>query len=333
MTAETERRLFDPRDAFDDPVTVGVVVAIAAVLVLATAATVLLHRAGKIGDKLHRELIDRIRSWAIMAPVIIGPILLGAAWVIGALLVLTILCYREFARATGLFRERLVSVVVAAGIVALAFATFDNWYGLFTTVPPLMVGLIAAASILKDQPSGYLQRVALGAFAFLVIGGGLLHLAYFANDRDFRPILAWLLVTVQMNDVFAFISGKTFGRRKLAPNTSPNKTLGGALGALALTTTLVAVLGHFVFRGSPLDDPVHLIVLGLIVSVGGQLGDLMLSSVKRDVGIKDMAATIPGHGGFLDRANSLLLASPAVFHYVRYLRGIAEGQEARIITG
>ena len=333
MTAQTERRLFDPRDAFDHPVTVGVVAAIVAVLVLATVVTVVLRRTGKIGDKLHRELIDRIRSWAIMAPVIIGPILLGAAWVIGALLVLTILCYREFARATGLFRERLVSVMVAAGILALAFATFDNWYGLFTTVPPLTVGLIAATSILKDQPSGYLQRVALGAFAFLVIGSGLLHLAYFANDAQYRPILAWILVTIQMNDVFAFVSGKTFGRRKLAPNTSPNKTIGGALGALVLTTTLVAILGHFVFRGSPLDRPVHLVVLGLIVSVGGQLGDLMLSSVKRDVGIKDMAATIPGPGGCLDRANSLLLAAPAVFHYVRYVRGVAEGQEARIFSG
>lgn len=333
MTADTQRRLFDPRGAFDHPVTVGVVIAVIAILVLAIVTVFVLHRSGRIGDKLYRELVDRCRSWAIMAPLIIGPVLLGAAWVIAAVFVLTVLCYREFARATGLFREKTVSAVVFIGIVALAFATFDNWHGLFTTVPPITVGLIAAASILGDRPAGYIQRVALGTFAFLVIGVGLAHLSYLANDGDFRPILAWLLVTVQMNDVFAFVTGKTFGRRKLAPNTSPNKTVGGAIGAVVLTTSAAALIAHFVFRGSPLDQPAHLIVLGLIISVGGILGDLVLSSVKRDVGIKDMGAAIPGHGGLLDRFNSVLLVAPGIFHYVRYLRGIAEGQEGRIFSG
>jgi phosphatidate cytidylyltransferase len=333
MTDATRRRLFDPSGAFDHPVTVGVVAAVAGILVLAAAVVFLLRRSGKIGDKLYRELVDRTRSWGVMAPLIVGPVLLGAAWVVAAVFVLTVLCYREFARATGLFRERTVSVVVVLGILALTFSVLDNWHGLFTTVPPLTVGLIAASSILGDRPAGYVQRVALGTFAFLVIAVGLAHLAYFANDREFRPILAWLLVTVQMNDVFAFVTGKTFGRRKLAPNTSPNKTLGGAIGAVVLTTAATAWIACFVFRGSPLTQPAHLAVLGLVVSVGGILGDLMLSSVKRDVGIKDMGATIPGHGGVLDRFNSVLLVAPAVFHYVRYFRGIAGGQEARIFSG
>jgi phosphatidate cytidylyltransferase len=333
MTAETERRLFDPRDAFDHPVTVGVVAAVVGVLVLAAVVVFALHRSGRIGDKLYRELVDRCRSWAVMAPLIMGPVLLGAAWVVGAVFVLTVLCYREFARATGLFREKIVSVVVFLGIVTLSFSALDNWYGLFAAAQPLTVGVIAATSILGDRPAGYLQRVALGTFAFLVIGVGLAHLAFFANDRDFRPILAWLLLTVQMNDVFAFVTGKTLGHRKLAPNTSPNKTVGGALGAVVLTTSATALIGHFVFRGSALDRPVHLVALGLIVSVGGILGDLMLSSVKRDVGIKDMGAVIPGHGGILDRFNSVLLVAPAVFHYVHYFRGIAQGQEARVFTG
>ena len=126
-----------------------------------------------------------------------------------------------------------------------------------------------------------------------------------------------IILTVELNDVFAYITGKLFGRRKIAPHTSPNKTLGGALGALILTTALVATIGHFVFRGSAIDTAVKLIGLGLIVSVAGQFGDLMLSSIKRDIGIKDMGATIPGHGGLFDRFDSLLLVSPAVFHYVR----------------
>ena len=101
---------------------------------------------------------------------------------------------------------------------------------------------------------------------------------------------------------------------------------------MVLTTTAAAVIGNFVFRGTALAQPAHLVVMGLIISVGGILGDLTLSSVKRDVGIKDMGATIPGHGGLLDRFNSVLLVAPAVFHYVRYLRGIGEGLEGRVFT-
>jgi phosphatidate cytidylyltransferase len=136
-----------------------------------------------------------------------------------------------------------------------------------------------------------------------------------------------------MNDIFAYIVGKTMGRRKLAPNTSPNKTLGGALGALVLTTTLAAFLGHFAFIGTAMDHPGKLILVGFILSFTGQLGDLTLSSIKRDLGIKDWAATFPGHGGLLDRFNSLLFAAPAVFHYIGYIQGVGLDQPSRIITG
>ena len=87
------------------------------------------------------------------------------------------------------------------------------------------------------------------------------------------------------------------------------------------------------FRGTALDRPGCLILLGVIISVVGQLGDLMLSSVKRDLGIKDMGVTIPGHGGLLDRFNSLILVAPAAFHYIGYFLGIGLDQEARIFTG
>jgi phosphatidate cytidylyltransferase len=154
-----------------------------------------------------------------------------------------------------------------------------------------------------------------------------------ANDADYRPILLMLLLTVELNDVFAFIAGKLIGRRQLVPLTSPNKTIGGALGALVLTGTLAAVIGHFVFLGGPMDSPLLLLGLGLIISVAGQLGDLMLSSIKRDLGIKDMGRVIPGHGGILDRFDSLILVAPAVFHYVGYFRGVGDTQVQRIITG
>jgi phosphatidate cytidylyltransferase len=197
----------------------------------------------------------------------------------------------------------------------------------------LIIVLIAMIAILRDQPQGYTQRVGLGILGFLLFGQGLGHLGYMANDAQFRPIILLLIATVELNDVFAFISGKLFGRRKLTPNTSPNKTVGGALGALILTTTLVMTLGHSVFRDTGVDSIVSLFSLGIIVSVAGQFGDLMISSIKRDIGIKDMGTIIPGHGGLLDRFDSLLLVAPAVFYYVGYLRGFGLDQPTRILTG
>ena len=79
-----------------------------------------------------------------------------------------------------------------------------------------------------------------------------------------------------------------------------------------------------------MDAPLILIGLGLIVSVAGQLGDLMLSSIKRDIGIKDMGRAIPGHGGILDRFNSLLLVAPSAFHYIGYFIGFGLDQPTRL---
>ena len=149
------------------------------------------------------------------------------------------------------------------------------------------------------------------------------------------PMLLLLLVSVELNDVFAYLSGKTLGRRKLAPNTSPNKTIGGAVGAMLLTTGLVMLLGRPVFAATEMSSWGVLAGLGLVLSVAGQLGDLMLSSIKRDIGVKDMGVTLPGHGGLLDRFDSLLLAAPAFFHYVGYVNdnGIGLDQATRIFTG
>ncbi len=147
------------------------------------------------------------------------------------------------------------------------------------------------------------------------------HLAFLTTSENYRPIILWLLLCVELNDVFAYITGKLFGRRRLCPRTSPNKTVAGAVGALVLTTIIASVLGHYVFEGQPLDTPVHLIALGVIISVAGQSGDLMLSSIKRDLGIKDMGAILPGHGGVLDRFDALLFVLPATY-YVALLTDI-----------
>lgn len=329
----TQERLIGWQHAFDEPVVLAVTVAVVAVLALTPLLVWLLSKAGKVDETHRRELMLRYYSWLVITPLLLVPILLGALWTILGVGILSLFCYREYARATGLFREKLISLVVTLAIVAVTFTVLDHWQGLFAALTPYTVALIASVAILKDQPEGYIQRVALGIFAFALFGTGLGHLGFLANDAGYRGYIVLLLLSVELNDVFAYISGKTMGRSKLAPQTSPNKTKGGALGAVVLTTALVVCVGHFVFAGTALQHPAHLIVLGILLSVAGQLGDLMLSSIKRDLGVKDLGVTIPGHGGLLDRFDSLLLAAPVFFHYINYFVGVGVEQTPRILTG
>ena len=323
----SRERLFGWRHAFDHPVVLWITVGVGILIAGALLACAFLR-----GD-LRREVLKRTLAWAGMAPLILAPVLLGAAWHVAAVALVSLVGYAEYARATGLFREKLTSLVVGAGILAVGFAALDHWYALFVALFPLGVCLIAATAILPDRPQGYVQRVALGVLAFMLFGAGLGHLSYMGNDANYRPMVLLLLLGAQMNDVFAFCAGKALGRRKLAPATSPNKTVAGALGALVLTTTLVVLVGREVFRGTPLGGGAPLVGLGVLLSVAGQLGDLTLSSIKRDLGIKDMGSLIPGHGGVLDRANSLLLSAPAVFHYIGYHVGFGLDQPTRVLTG
>ncbi len=327
------QRLFNPLLALEHSFTVAVSVGLIVLLAVAPWLVRWLAARGTIDEPLRAELMLRIWSWCIIVPAILIPILLGAAWTILGVGLLSLLCYREYARATGLFRHKLESLVVVLGILAVTLAALDHWYTFFMALAPLSMGAIAIAAILRDRPEGYIQRVALAVFGFALFGSCLGHLGYLANDAGYRPVLILLFLSVGLNDVFAFLAGKTLGRRKLAPRTSPNKTVEGALGAIVLTTALVVLLGQSVFAGSVLVHPAHLIALGVLISVLGQFGDLMLSSIKRDLGIKDMARTIPGHGGLLDRFDSLILVAPAVFHYMNYFVGVGLQESPYVLSG
>ncbi|PYL07193.1 MAG: phosphatidate cytidylyltransferase [Verrucomicrobia bacterium] len=333
MNQITRERLFGFRHAFDDRVTVVLTLAVVVLLFLAPLLILIATRVANSAAEKQKELWDRYRSWIWLSAFILIPILAGAFWTILGVAALSFLCYREYARITGLFRERTISLIVAIGILLITFSVLDNWYRFFLALFPLTVALIATGGLIPDQPKGYIQRVGLGVLGFALFGSAFGHLGYMANDWNYRPILLLIICAVELNDIFAYICGHLFGHRKFVPHTSPNKTAGGALGAIVLTTPLVAIGAHFVWIGTALDNPVRLLGLGVIVSVVGQFGDLMLSSVKRDLGLKDTAKLIPGHGGILDRFDSLILVAPAVFHYVNYFVGFAVGQPQAIFHG
>ncbi len=262
------------------------------------------------------------RSWLVMVPIVLAVVVAGRVATIISVAVAAIFAFREFARATGLYRDWWTTAAVYVGITAVAASSLvedpwrhvPGWYGLFMALPVYVVSLVLVVPIARNRSRGQLQNSALAVLGFIYMGWMFSHVGFLANSPHAYGYLLFLLLAVEGSDVAAFTSGKLFGRRKLRDAISPNKTWGGALGALAFSMALPWLL-WFSF---PHFGWVQLVLAGLIVGIGGQLGDLTLSMIKRDIGVKDMGSLIPGHGGLLDRVDSLIFTAPLFFHMVRW---------------
>ncbi len=266
------------------------------------------------------------RGWLIMTPLAFGFLIAGRTAVIVGVCLLSLCAFREFARATGLYRDWWMTGFVFAAIAGVAAVSLASdprirtpgWYGLFMTVPVYVVALILVIPVLRNRTKGQLQATALAVMGFIYFGWMFAHLGFLANSNHAYGYILYLVFAVEVNDIAAFICGKLFGRHKLRSEISPNKTLEGSLGALAVSLALPWLLTI----SFPHFGTLQLVLTGLIVGVGGQLGDLTISFIKRDIGIKDMGAVIPGHGGVLDRIDSLIFVAPLFFHMVRWFYGI-----------
>jgi phosphatidate cytidylyltransferase len=213
-----------------------------------------------------------------------------------------------------------IALVTAAAWVEDPRLGYDGWYGLFMAIPAYVIGAIVIVPIFRNESRGQLQRIALAVVGFMYFGWMFSHLGFLANAKHAYGYVLYLALAVALNDVAAYTCGKIFGRHKLRENISPNKTMEGAIGAVVFSLALPWALS-FSF---PDFAPWELIVVGIIVGVGGQLGDLVISYIKRDIGIKDMGAVIKGHGGILDRVDSMIFVAPIFFHVVRWIHGLHE---------
>ncbi len=266
------------------------------------------------------------RGWLVMVPLVVAAIFLGRAATIMFFTFVTILGIKEFSRATGLYRDWPMTAVMYLGAFAVAITALvpdpnlgvHGWYGLFAILPVYTIAAILLLPILRNQALGQLQSIALAVLGFLYIGWMCGHVAFLANARHAYGYLLYLLLAVELNDVAAFTFGRLFGRHPLRSNISPRKTWEGSLGALAVSMALPWLL-RFSF---PHFSAPELILTGIIVGVGGQLGDLSISVIKRDLGIKDMGAVLEGHGGILDRIDSLIYVAPLFFHMVRWFHDL-----------
>jgi phosphatidate cytidylyltransferase len=213
-------------------------------------------------------------------------------------------------------------IVVVAAIFALFAATYQ-WPD--QTAP--ILGMLALALLLYCSFASPIQRVLPDAsnsiFALMYLGFTLVSVPALRQQSNGPSLLVFLLCVVWAGDTVALYVGRTWGRHKLAPTISPNKSwegsVGSVVGSVAVTGGLLALadwLGrHNSVALSYSDDPAWFwLALAVVLNVAAQVGDLAESALKRSAGVKDSGTILPGHGGVLDRIDALLVAAPTLWY-------------------
>lgn len=293
-----------------------------ALLVVASIAVALLRRLKPGAD--FTELTRRVRSWWVMAGVFATAMILSRTISLVFLGFMSFLAFKEYlsliptrpADHRPLFWAYL-AIPIQYWWVGL------EWYGMFIIFIPVYLFLfLPTRMVLIGDTHGFLRAVGTLHWGLMITVFGLSHMAYLlvlppsGNPAGGGPgLLLYLVLLTQLNDVAQYLWGKLFGRHKVVPQVSPNKTWQGLLGGVATTLALALVLAPWL---TPFDA-LRAAGAGLLIGVFGFVGDITVSALKRDLGIKDSGQLIPGHGGILDRIDSLTFTAPLFFHYVRYL--------------
>lgn len=298
--------------------------AVLALLILGTIAALILPR---LQPTKWTDLGPRMRSWWIMAILVGGALLLG--WQATAVLfaLISFLALKEYLTLAPTRKEdRLIvllaylSVFVNYGLI-FAETLFDDSYQIYLVFIPVYGFLIAAAAMAWiGRTEGYLATVGIVHWGMVVCVYNIGYIAFLMRvPADEAPaggagLVFFLIFITQANDVAQYCWGKAFGRTKITPTVSPNKTWEGAIGGwLTAAAAFYSLAPYF----TPLS-PVQAAIMGVIVPMFGFFGDITMSAVKRDIGVKDTSRLIPGHGGVLDRLDSLTFAAPIYFHLLAY---------------
>ncbi|WP_300343747.1 phosphatidate cytidylyltransferase [Nesterenkonia sp.] len=318
-----------------DSTSLALLAGVGAVLVIATLIAWLLgRRIGPTGVIIN--LKQRIAAWWLMAGLIGAVLAVGETATVLLFLLISLLALREFVTISPTRRgdhKVLVWMVFIIPAVHYWFV-WEHWYGMFSVFIPVYAFLfLPARNALAGQTDGFLQRTATIQWALMVsvyaisYAPALLQLPVAmefgreaaegsppgAGGAAGAQLLLFLLLVVQGSDVLQYIWGKTIGRHPIAPRVSPNKTWEGFIGGVLSATALGAALWWI----TPFT-PLQAAALALVSCVMGFAGGLVMSAIKRDRGIKDFGSLISGHGGIMDRLDSLAFAAPVFFHLVRF---------------
>lgn len=301
---------------------ISLLIGVLGVLIVASCTGALLAYRKGADDPVIENLNDRINAWWVMAIVLGISFWLGSSAVILLFAICSFAGLREFVTLTNVRRADNWTL---AGLFYLVlplqyWCIWTDWYGFMAIFIPVYVFLLMPiVSAIRGETDNFLIRVAEVQWAAMITVycvsyiPALLNLNMPGFEGQNILLIAFLVIVVQASDVLQYIWGKLFGRRKIAPRLSPSKTVEGFVGGVGSAT----VLGAFLWWLTPFTFW-QAGVMALIIALMGFFGGLVLSAVKRDRGVKDWGTTIAGHGGFVDRLDSLIFAAPIFFHLTRF---------------
>lgn len=268
------------------------------------------------------NLHARIRAWWIMCAALMIALAAGGLGSIGLFGLISFFALREFITLTPTPRgdHRTLCWVFFIFTPLQYYFIAIHWYGLFSIFIPVYAFLfVPLRSVLNGDTEDFLARMAKIQWGLMICvycisyAPALLTLAIPGYEGQNGKLLLFLLLIVQLSDVLQYVFGKTLGKHHIAPRVSPNKTWEGLIGGVATATLLGAALWWI----TPFT-PWQAGVLSLLITLAGFAGGLCMSAIKRDRGIKDFGTLIEGHGGMMDRIDSVCFAAPLFFHVTRY---------------
>jgi phosphatidate cytidylyltransferase len=307
-----------------DPSLLRLMGGVLALLVVAWGIGWILSR--RVTREEHRATVEninaRVRAWWVMAGVFMLSLITGAAGSILLFTLISFLALREFVTLApggpGDHRALMWCFFIATPVEY--FLIWIGWYGLFSILIPVYVSIfIAIRTVLAGDTDRFLERTATMQWGLMICVyfvsyvPALLMLRIPGYEHRNAALMFFLVFVVQMSDVLQYIWGKTVGVRPIAPSISPNKTWEGCLGGIVSATALGAAL----WWATPFHPP-QAAAMAFVITVMGFAGGLIMSAIKRDRGVKDYGSLIAGHGGVLDRIDSLCFAAPVFFHVTRY---------------
>jgi len=297
---------------------------VVALLVVASAIGRILR--ARVKDEKAAAVVDnlnaRVRAWWWMVAVFAVAFLLGRNVTIAMFAFISFFALREFLTLTptkiGDHRALSVAFFIVIPVQYLLIAT--SWYGLFSIFIPVYGFLfLPSISVLAHDTESFLERSAKIQWGLMITVYCISHvpallLLDIPGYAGADPLLMfYLILVVQMSDVLQYVFGKLFGKTKIAPVVSPSKTVEGFVGG-AISATLIGAAMWWITPFTPLQSA----GMAFVIVLMGFLGGLVLSAVKRSLGAKDWGAMIEGHGGVMDRMDSVSFAAPIFFHATRY---------------
>ncbi len=292
-----------------------------AILVGASLISVFLKQTNP--DKNYTELIQRIKSWWIMITLFSLAMVLSKTVSLIFFGLISFLALKEYLSIIPTRRaDRRVLFWAYLAIPIQYYWISIEWYGMFIIfIPVFMFLYLPMRMVIIGETKNFLQAVGTLHWGLMTLVFSISHLAYLLMlpdidgfDAGGAGLVLFLVFLTQFNDVAQYVWGKLFGKHKIVPKVSPNKTWQGFIGGVFTTTVFAVLLSSFL---TPLSMPMA-IVAGLIISIAGFIGDVTISALKRDIGVKDSGSLLPGHGGILDRIDSLTYTAPLFFHFIYY---------------